>query len=461
MRLERRMPSTLLAAFLLVAGSASAANALALPALPLPLPLAQPPGAAAPAGRWWTTVSGGSPGQGNGYGTAVGPNDAVADVGWVGTNDNSTDPSAFIEQRADDTGDIRWSHSAARATANAVAVGPLGSVVVGGAFYAPTSFGGPVLTAQTSTAYLVSYEGSTGTFLWQRSLPGVFSIGAGTVATDPLGDVIVVGSFGRPVDFGLGMPIAPAGPEDIFVAKYSGLTGAALWVRTFASSDGAAATGVAITATGDAIVVGQFGYFGGSLTLGVGSPLPPPAEDGRFAGFVARLEGRTGQPVWSHGFAGGGTTGIFDPQVSVDPAGDVLVAGQKGAGEDFGGGPTPNDLPFNAGFVAKYSGVDGGYRWAWSAFGFGAYDAITTVKSDALGNPVLGGHVSYLAMKSAAGDEFVGPTPGHVTVARLSGATGRPQATFLTEGADVNGLAVDQAGHVFTTGLAYGAFVAG
>jgi len=444
----RRAVPAVLGAVVFVGVFSPSANALTLPDIPNLLSggLGAP---AAPAGRWSGTINRGVLGAATGI--ALDNNGGVVDVGWTA---DSSESSAFVEERDQATGTVRWSRESLNAIANAVAVGSPGVVTVGGTFGAPTDFGGGTVEPQGPTGYLASYDEGTGRLLWQRALPGVSGLGAGSIATDRHGNVTVVGSFQRPADFGLAAPIPPLGPEDVFVAKYSGLTGAPLWVRTFTSSDGAAATGVATTCNGDIVVVGQFGYFGGSITFAPGAPLQPPAEQGRYAGFVVRLEGLTGQPLWSRGFAGGGTNGIFDPQVAVDHAGDVVVAGQKGAGEDFGGGRLPNDTVFNSGFAAKYSGTGGTYRWSWALFSAGAYESVNTVGTDGMGNAVIGGDLNYVEMKNPLGAVESGPAPGHVTTARLSGLTGRPDAFFTNLDGKVDAVAVDKPGHLYTGGAA-------
>src|SRR5438093_8636090 len=78
--------------------------------------------------------------------------------------------------------------------------------------------------------------------------------------------------------------------------------------------------------------------------------------------------------------------------VAVDRYGDVVVTGWFMGATDLGGGTiTANTVSVNSLFLAKYSGVDGSYRWA-RGFGASSADAGCGITTDPkTGNVVVTG----------------------------------------------------------------------
>ena len=98
------------------------------------------------------------------------------------------------------------------------------------------------------------------------------------VAVDGAGDVVVVGYLQNAVDLGTGL-LRSAGYGDLFVAKYSGASGAALWVRQAGSTMEDRAKGVAIDSSGNIVVTGAFQ---GTIDLGGGPLSTPPTGTNAF-----------------------------------------------------------------------------------------------------------------------------------------------------------------------------------
>jgi hypothetical protein len=73
------------------------------------------------------------------------------------------------------------------------------------------------------------------------------------LAITPTGDVIVVGSFEGTVDFG-GGPLVSAGSSDIFVARYSP-AGVHQWSKRFGGTSLDYATDVAVDSNGDTVEI--------------------------------------------------------------------------------------------------------------------------------------------------------------------------------------------------------------
>ncbi len=173
--------------------------------------------------------------------------------------------------------------------AAAVAVDAAGDVIAGGLVFDATT--GP-------SFYVTKLSGATGAEIWHQSLGAG---GALAVAVDASGDVIAAGSVpGAMVD------------SDFMVVKLAGGNGAELWRETIDGPDGLddVAVSVAVDGNGDVIAAGF------STSLATGADL-----------FVVKLDGATGDPIWTglvDGTAGGNDEATH---VVVDGAGDVIAAG--------------------------------------------------------------------------------------------------------------------------------------
>ena len=173
--------------------------------------------------------------------------------------------------------------------AAAVAVDPSGDVIAGGLVFDPTT--GP-------SFYVTKLNGATGTEIWHQSLG---TGGALAVAVDASGDVFAAGSVpGAMVD------------SDFMVVKLAGANGAELWRETIDGPDGLddVAVSVAVDGNGDVIAAGF------STSVATGADL-----------FVVKLDGATGDPIWT-GLVDGTASGNDEAtHVIVDSAGDVIAAG--------------------------------------------------------------------------------------------------------------------------------------
>src|SRR5262249_16671228 len=158
-----------------------------------------------------------------------------------------------------------------RPVADAVAIGPSGSVIVGGRFNAGTmtfdAAASIALTPAGIDGFVARFDADLGHTPWARR------IGDPPGASDPpkeqrvvalavggQGDVVAVGDFVGATDFGLGSPTAPPdGNSDAFAVKLDGATGAAKWVRTTKGVADETASGVAVDAhDGSVWVTGTF-----------------------------------------------------------------------------------------------------------------------------------------------------------------------------------------------------------
>ena len=92
-------------------------------------------------------------------------------------------------------------------------------------------------TALNVDLFLARYSGSTGAFQWGRSMPGTAYGWAYGLASDAQGNFIMAGKFRGTVNFGAQTLISSTTADNGYVAKYTS-TGAAVWAKMMSSPAG-------------------------------------------------------------------------------------------------------------------------------------------------------------------------------------------------------------------------------
>ena len=224
-----------------------------------------------------------------------------------------------------------------------------------------------------------------------RSLPRAPITGAGRragsnqsdkgrrVATDPSGNLFVLGGFRGTADLG-GGTLFSAGSDDVFLAKYDS-DGNHLWGERFGGTQFDEGYGIAVDLTGHVVISGTFrdtiNFGGGNLTSNAGS----------FDIFVARFD-PGGNHVWSKRFgANGEDVGL---SVAVDGARNAVVTGYFEASVNFGGGNLTSAGGLDI-FVAKFNPTNGSHLWS-KRFGDSNNDIAWGVAVDGGGNAVVTGY---------------------------------------------------------------------
>jgi hypothetical protein len=293
---------------------------------------------------------------------------------------------------------------AARGTS--VAATSAGDVVVAGAFAGRIDFGGGVLVSAAPPppadagaldagvmfggcssgtfdcapdAVVAKYD-ATGAHQWSHRYGAGDGDAASGVAIDKSGNVIVTGDFHDAVSFGGATLTAQgSGKSDAFVVKLDA-AGDHVWSVALGgmSDDGGAA--VAADANGDVVVAG---FFAGTASFGQATLTSLGAYDG----FVAKLDGASGNVLWAKRLGAGDRGQVA--AVAVDASGAIFVAGAYRGGFDLGGGEVASIYADDA-FVARLDGT-GAYQWS-KAFGADGDDEATSLALDVAGNVHVTGH---------------------------------------------------------------------
>ncbi|WP_236644682.1 SBBP repeat-containing protein [Sorangium cellulosum] len=315
---------------------------------------------------------------------------------------SSADTTDILLLKLSASGDVLWGTKFGDSSADnpwGMAVGPNGNTVLAGQTSSgATDFGdGPI----PSGAFVAQLD-TQGKHAWSHGMGGGSNGKITAVAIDANDDVIAVGTFNRPIDFG-GGPIPPEDGSDIIVAKLDSETGLATapgcwtrqlggtgsqgasavavdrsnniflagsssgaldfggvvkienssfvmkltpsgvtaWVATMGDPASVQAAGITVDAAGRPVVVG---YFRDELKVGPHTLTAAGSNDT----FIVQFE-PDGTVGWVRTF--GGDDEQWAGGVALDPAGNILVAGYATSQIDFGDGPFM--LNDTQGFLAK------------------------------------------------------------------------------------------------------------
>lgn len=259
------------------------------------------------------------------------------------------------------------------------------STVVVGRFRDGVDFGAGVVTSAAG-----KHDGFIAKYRADRSSAWVKALGNGTqdlfvesVAIDSGGNVVVVGRFREPVDFGAGLVPSVAGAKyDAFVAKYSA-EGSLMWLYSFGNGvHDQHANDVAVDDAGNVAIVGELKLavdFGGGSTTSVSD---------KYDAYVVSYD-PSGGFRWVNTF-GNGVHDQHASAIEMDAAGSVLAVGRFKLSVDFGGGPTASVSDRYDAFLVKYTAA-GGYQWS-ATFGNGTQDQhAEAVGVDSAGAALVGG----------------------------------------------------------------------
>jgi beta-propeller repeat-containing protein len=244
----------------------------------------------------------------------------------------------------DEFGQHLWSKRAGDVGSDLIgsmAVDPDGSVYLTGRFAYSIDFGsGSITSAGGDDLFAVKLD-QFGDPQWSEGAGDLSGQSGTAVAVNVLGDVFLGGDFQGSIDLGQGTMVS-AGASDVFLARLDS-SGFPVWAQSFGDTADQHLTSLAVDASGNVTVTGQFQ---GTIDFGDG----PHTSAGGNDIFVAKLDA-SGVPLWSKTF-GDVSFAQSGKSISADPSGGVIVAGVFGGTVDFGGGSLICKGTSNA-FVAR------------------------------------------------------------------------------------------------------------
>ena len=221
---------------------------------------------------------------------------------------------------------------------------PQDNIIVTGFMASPINFGGGTLDHLSGNTFIAKYSSSS-LHVWSRnygtsSAPrGIVNLGSSTA---------VAGVFTASANFGL-TTFNTAGGSDIFIATYDS-NGTHLWSKKFGGTGEDLVSAISKDNSGNIIILGNFST---SIDFGTGTL----TTSGKRDLFLAKLNS-TGAILWAKRY--GGSEDDYSDMVSIDSAGNIIIAGSSNGMINFGGG-----LINAMGYLAKFSS-DGTHIWSQS-----------------------------------------------------------------------------------------------
>jgi hypothetical protein len=236
----------------------------------------------------------------------------------------------------------------------------------------------------------------------------------------------------------------------IFIANISNAQNLE-WVKKFGSSnvpDVFGHSNVAVDASGNVYTIGSF-YFQLDCDPGPGTYILSSVDE--YDIFVSKLDA-TGNFIWAKSF--GGTGSDYGRSVTVDIAGNVILAGTFNNTVDFNPGSGIYNISSNGDFDIFIVKLDssGNFLWAGAVGGYGD-DQINSVTVDDQGTIYATGFFEGI------GDFDPGPgiynlySSGQLSTFILKvSASGNLQWAKAIEGTGSNSISVDASGYVIISG---------
>jgi len=295
--------------------------------------------------------------------------------------------------------------------ANSVAIDPQGNVYVVGYTY---STGFPVYNPGGGTYYQGSNAGyddafilkfnSSGVRLWATYYGGSDYDGAYSVATDPQGNVYVVGytlSTNFPVyDPGGGAyyqgTIGSIDSFDVFILKFDSI-GVRLWATYYGGGSDDIVHSVAMDPQGNVYVVGQT-YFAGFPVYNPGGGAYYQGSNAGYSDVFILKFNSNGVRLWATYY--GGSDYDYAYSVATDPQGNVYVVGYTSSIDfpvyDPGGGAyyQGSNAGYYDAFILKFNS-NGVRLWA-TYYGGSSNDYAYSVATDSQGNVYVVGYTSSI-----------------------------------------------------------------
>ncbi len=328
-------------------------------------------------------------------------------------------------------------------TIHGVAVDRAGNIYVTGAFAGFTDFGGGPIEAagMSQDVFVVKYD-TDGNHLWSKRFGDGSDQTGRAVAVSRSGDVVIVGNFGGSMDIA-GQFLQASDGADAFVAVLDA-GGNERWAASFEGAGVDIPRGLAVDAAGNIVVAGDFE---GDINL-QGEPF---TSAGATDVFVVKLL-PSGELVWARRFGSVEDDEVDD--VATNSDGDIALTGVlRGASSiDFGGGPLdPVGVDPNDDAYAVVLAPDGAHRWS-KRLGDAQFQRGAGVAYDSNDDLLLVGHFSGTIDFGGESRTSSGSFDAYVAKLDRDGAPIWSRAFGVTSNVFSVGVACDPARNVSVTG---------
>lgn len=276
-------------------------------------------------------------------------------------------------------------------------------------------------TLNGPAAYILKLDGNTGNVLAAYSSSVSNSASGRALALDASGNVYMTGQFQTTLQFGSLPVLTSAGGTDVFVVRFPNTLAAPVWSSSFGSASFDYAAGIGLSST-SVLYVGA--NIGGTMTIGTNTFTNTGASTNDI--FIGRFNNATGVYVNSSGrMEGNGSTSCTMNDMIVDAAGNVYFTGT------FNTSFTTLTATSNDAFISRWLATSLANSWARKMGGTGS-DQGFALSFDGAGNIYATGTYSGTAA-------FTGFTPsslstGTVYVVKLTTANVGSFATTSTNG---------------------------
>jgi hypothetical protein len=276
---------------------------------------------------------------------------------------------------------------------NSMAIDQSGNVYSIGSFRGTVDFD-PGIGSQTLTSvgnsddiFILKLD-ATGGFVWAKSIGGIYTEEATSLAVDSLGNIYFTGNFQIATDFdpGPNTYTLSSSLEEIFISKLD-TQGNFLWARSMGGSSLDNANSLIVDAGGN---VFTSGYFSSTADFDPGVGVFTLTSVGDLDIFVSKLDA-SGNFIWARSM--GGTSRDEGNSLCFDSNGNIYVAGYYVGLADFDPGTGVFNLNGSGNpdiFISKLTST-GDFIWAKGVGGSG-YEVVYSITIDTFGNLLLTGH---------------------------------------------------------------------
>jgi len=158
----------------------------------------------------------------------------------------------------DPSGKVLWAKEAGGRTIDrgkAIATDKFGNSIITGYFSRPAKFGPYILTSAGDFDIFIAKYDASGNVLWAKQAGGTGDDRQSDVGVDAFGNCFVTGGFSGSMTFGT-ITLTSAGDKDIFIAKYDA-SGNVLWAKRAGGINFDQGVTIATNELGNSIIIGN------------------------------------------------------------------------------------------------------------------------------------------------------------------------------------------------------------